>query len=168
MFNLKFDIDADSYFKKMELLRAELIPYAMASLENFAELAVLYLQQITPRDKFSQTHLADRWAFEKSQEETVVKYTVYSLADAPGQEILWYLEEGTKAHVIPVSFDYGFLHWIDRETGDDVYTKKDVQHPGTQPYKMVEQTKDHIQGLMDAYIGMTINSIVNKFNMAGK
>jgi hypothetical protein len=167
MLDVKLQIDAERFYRKMELLRQELIPYAVASLEHFAELAVIRLQQTTPRSEADRAHLADTWMFEKSQEDTMTTYVVYSLADAEGQKILNWLEKGTEAHVIPVSKVYGFLHWFDSETGEEVYTKKDVQHPGTQPYEMVERAKVEIQGLMDAYIDATVSSIVNRFNAGG-
>lgn len=155
MTNIQLEINAREFFRKMDRVETDLIPYMAISLERFAEMARDMLRKDTPRASKGDAHIADLWVFQKDMQAAITTYEVFNLSE--NQDLLKWLEEGTVAHFIFPKKPGGVLRFIDEATGEDIYAKY-VVHPGTKAYRMVENTRQAIQSRIDEYIQTTLST----------
>jgi hypothetical protein len=160
MINFSLKIDAERFFKKLDTTAEKIIPYAIVSLQRFAEMARDKLRQTTPKSSHDGgIHLADLWVFERTLSGTITQYEIFNLT--PDQDILAMLEEGTQPHWIFPKDPEGVLHWVDEASGKDFYAKN-VAHPGTKAYKMVENVRIEMQQTLDTYMQVTLDTALGQ------
>lgn len=148
MIKVKYKIDSTQFRSKSRALINELIPYAEVTAEQIAKKGVDIVSELTPRSAKGTKHMADMWQYTKSRKARVLEFVIDNMY--PNQDIVLYVEEGTKPHKIPIG-RRGFLAW-EGAGGEWIYTKRAVMHPGTRPYLMLKTTEVRINALTDSYV----------------
>lgn len=150
-----FWINYDTLKARLGALQQKVFPYIKKTFEEVAKWMLEEVKIYTP-PTHTGTDLRSMWILEESGDlfsstEGIAEWLIYNTYEDP--RIIWFFEEGTKPHEIPVG-PCGFLHFFTYE-GDEVYTKKSVWHPGTPAYKMVDQTVHEGQIKIDQYMEQT-------------
>jgi hypothetical protein len=65
-------------------------------------------------------------------------------------QIVDFLEYGTRPHII-VPVIANALHWVDEESGDDVFARR-VRHPGTKPLGFVRRTQNDVEKIGETIV----------------
>lgn len=152
MIKAKYKIDSRRFRSKSRALINELVPYAEVTAEQIAKQGVDIVSELTPRSAKGTQHMADMWEYTKSRKARVLEFVIENMY--PNQDIVLYMEEGTKAHNIPVG-GKGFLAW-EGPGGKYIYTRRAVKHPGTRPYFMLKTTEQQMDALTDKYVTVVL------------
>lgn len=150
----RVDIDYETLRRRLGDLHTKVIPFIRVSMEEIAKKGVSIISDYTPRSDEPGQHIADLWDYKKTRKAASEEFIISNLY--PDQDILLYLEEGTKAHEIVPRYKKVLRFEVD--SGRVVFAKK-VYHPGTRPYKMVEQGQEKVDNLVDSYINLTFKMI---------
>lgn len=136
MLQPRVTVDYSLFTEKMGKLDAKVIPYARVTAQQVARYGMKAVRVFTLRSgsrkgRLARTpgrvKIADLWRLAHSRRAYQDVYTIYNLY--PNQDVIIFFEKGVKKHDIPPK-NKEFLYWVDEETGEDVYTKKVVAHPG--------------------------------------
>ncbi len=152
MIKVKYKIDARRFRSKSRALINELIPYAEVTAEQIAKKGVDIVSELTPRSDKGTQHMADMWQYSKSRKARVLEFVIENMY--PNQDIVLYMEEGTRPHQIPIG-RRGFLAW-EGPGGKYIYTRRAVMHPGTRPYLMLKTTEQQMDALTDQYVTVVL------------
>ena len=148
MIKAKYKIDSRRFRGKSGALINELVPYAEVTAERIADVAVDIVSELTPRSDKGTQHMADMWQYTKSRKARVLEFVIENMY--PNQDIVLYVEEGTRPHQIPIG-RRGFLAW-EGSGGKWIYTKRAVMHPGTSGVFMLKTTEVQMNALTDSYV----------------
>lgn len=152
MLQPKVTVDYSLFEKKMGALGTKVIPRARITAQQIAKYGVKAVRLFTLRvpvargrgGRITRTEgrrkIADLWRLTHSRRATMDVYTIRNLY--PNQDVIIFFEEGTPRHEIKPR-RRRFLHWIDEETGEDVFARS-VDHPGMAATKMVERTVEQV------------------------
>ena len=149
-FGVKFDLDITGMMNRLGALSDKVFPYIKKTWEQIAKWALSEVQHYTP-PTHTGTDIRSMWILETTSTEAVTEFLIRNTYKDP-QVITWF-EEGTEPHEIPPG-PCGFLHFFTYE-GQEIYTKKPVQHPGTVAWRMAEQTVQESTIIIDQYIEQT-------------
>ena len=152
MIKADYKIDPSVFYRKMRALNDQLIPYAEVTAEEIAKVGIDIVSELTPRSAKAGRHMADMWKYTKSRKARVLEFVIENMY--PNQDIVLYMEEGTKAHDIPIGAK-GFLAW-EGPGGQYIFTRRVVKHPGTRPYVMLKTTEVQLNALTDKYVTAVI------------
>ena len=153
MIKVNYKIDPSVFYKKMRALNSQLIPYAEVTAEEIAKVGIDIVSALTPRSVKAGRHMADMWQYTKSRKARVLEFVIENMYPGqgdPATDVVLFMEEGTKAHDIPIG-GKGFLAW-EGPGGEYIFTRKMVKHPGTRPYAMLKTTEVQINALTDKYV----------------
>jgi len=145
----------DRFESKLGNLANLVIPHMKVAMEQIAKKAFNVVVNRTPREKRGHTSLRALWQMEYSRGETIQEYIISNLY--PQQEVLWWMEEGTRPHVIRPLGPW-MLRWTDEDTGEEIFAKQ-VKHPGTKPHHMIREARNFAEPLIQDYIDMTFNQV---------
>ena len=146
----RFTFDTSLLRQRLDTFADQVIPYIKKTFVQVAEWGLRNVKTYTP-NTHSGTNIRDMWIMTESSEGTITNFIIRNTYKDP-QIIRWF-ETGTKPHEIPVG-ECGFLHFFTYE-GQEVYTKRPVWHPGTVPWRMVEQTTIEVGIKIDQYVQET-------------
>ena len=138
MITLKFQVDFDVFKTRMDCLANEVIPYMRVTWQEIADWAFATIKAYTPPPRHPKsTNIRELWGVTHNVRGAIEEFVIENTYE--NKQVLIWFEGGTKPHVIPVG-KCGFLHFK-LDDGTDVYTKRDIKHPGTPRYEMVAQTR---------------------------
>lgn len=157
MLRPRIKIDYSLFEKKMGALGKKVIPRARITAQYIAKYGLKAVRTFTLRGATHKTpkrgsryrrtsgrvKIANLWQLAYSRKSYMDVYTISNLY--PNQEIIVFFEHGTPHHKIPKSPmpEGKFLHWIDEETGEKIFTKQ-VDHPGMEASHMVERAEQQV------------------------
>jgi hypothetical protein len=99
--------------------------------------AIEFLKKTTPRSREGTDHIADYWGrVALKSPEGFIETIIIRNTHPRSAEILPFLEFGTRPHLIPGRPILRF----ELDDGTVIFTRL-VHHPGTKPYKMVQQAR---------------------------
>ncbi len=156
MLAAKMTVDYSTFQKKMGVVGTRVIPYAKVAFKKLAGWAFLTLKAHTPPTRQGRTKIKELWKMRMSRRGTVESYIIKNTY--PNQNVILWMEEGTPPHEIRPKKPGGVLHWIDDDTGQDMFAKL-VRHPGTPAYRMVAQTEKEVNIKIDYYIQQTFTQL---------
>lgn len=152
MLQPKITVDYSLFEKKMGALGKRVIPRARITAEQIARYGLKAVRLFTLRvpvtkgrgGRIGRTKgrkkIADLWRLTHQRKALMDIYTIRNLY--PNQDVLVFFEEGTPRHEIR-SKGTTPMHWIDVETGEDVYAHQ-IDHPGQPATRMVERTEREV------------------------
>jgi len=152
---LKFSIDSRIFERKLGSLWKRLTPFANLKARDFARIGLEKVRGYTPETRPGRTDIRDLWRLDESRYGKVLEFIIHNIY--PNEDVLAFFEYGTRAHRIePVKAQ--ILHFIIEETGEEVFTKN-VFHPGTRPWRMVEKTRQDLNSLAAQWVEATIREV---------
>jgi hypothetical protein len=154
---IDFRFDANRLQAGLGNLSEKLLPYMKTTWLYIAQDVLEEVRAATPPTR-TGTDLKALWTLDRDEVGAVTEFIIHNLYPDP-QVILWF-EEGTRAHTIPIG-KAGFLHFFTDE-GEEVYTKRPVQHPGTVAWLMAEKGRRRGEELLGRYIEETF-AMVERF-----
>lgn len=157
MLAAKMKIDYSMFQKKMGKLGTKVIPYARIAFKKIAGWAFVTLKAHTPPTRQGRTKIKDLWKMAMTRTGTIESYIIENMY--PNQDVILWMEEGTKPHKIEAK-PGNVLSWVDDDTGQRLFAKI-VYHPGTPAYHMVAQTEKEVNIKIDFYIQQTFNQLNN-------
>lgn len=165
MLKPKVVVDYSLFEKKMGALSTRVIPRAKITAQQIAKYGLKAVRLFTLRVPVAKgrgggiartegrRRIADMWQLTHQRRALMDIYTIKNLY--PNQDVLIFFEEGTPRHEIR-SKGAGPLHWIDEETGEDVFAYS-VSHPGQPATRMVERAeREVIQPRVELWIRETL------------
>jgi len=152
---LKFSIDARIFEKRLGNLWRRLAPFANLKARDFARMGLEKVRDYTPETRPGRTDIRDLWRLDESRYGKVLEFIIHNIYS--NQDVLAFFEYGTRAHKIePVNARV--LRFIVEETGEEVFTRN-VFHPGTRPWRMVEKTRQELNFLANQWVEMTLREV---------
>jgi hypothetical protein len=155
LLKLSFGWNSEVFESKLGNLANVVIPHMGVAMEEIAKAAFNVVVNRTPKAKHSHTDVRALWQMQYTREETVQEFIISNLY--PKQEVLWFMEEGTRPHVIKPKGPW-LLHWENEDTGEEIYAKQ-VRHPGTRPYHMIREARNIAEPLIREYIDKTFAQV---------
>jgi len=147
---LAITIDYSLFTEKITDLGKKLVPYAKVMAQRFAEIGYNMIKARTPPTK-TGTDIRGLWVLEQgrtaSREEWIVRNTYKN------QDIIVFMEEGTKAHIIKAKGKWPLHFFLDN--GTEIYARK-VRHPGTPAYEMIDGTRRFLDPKIRWYVEQVI------------
>lgn len=154
MVKAKFTVDMGVFIRKMEQgMAKQVIPFASDMLAQLGEKAHANIVKLTPRTRQGRTDIKALWKMEHTRRGTVESYVIENTYR--DQNVILWMEEGTRAHIIRPKKPGGSLRWINEASGAAIYAKV-VFHPGTRAYHMLDRTQPYVQGKLNEYIEATL------------
>ncbi len=155
MFAYKFMIDSKLFEQKSAKIGRQLRDFVRVTGKEIARYAHKTVAAHTPPTRSGRTKIRDLWDMQHTRKGTIETFIIRNTY--PNKEIILMFEKGSLPHVItPIRAP--MLHWIDERTKQHIFAKS-VKHPGTPPYKMVEQTEREVNILVENYIQKTYSMI---------
>jgi len=152
MLAAKFQIDMAMFERKARNIGTRVIPYARFMFKKLAGWAFLTLKAHTPPTRHGRTKIKELWKMKLSRRGTIENYIIENMY--PNQDVIMFMEEGTRPHIIRPKRAGGVLAWVDEDTGQAMFARL-VHHPGTPAYHMVAQTEREVNIKIDYYIQQT-------------
>jgi len=154
---IKMELDWSKVVKALQILKDEFRPYMEVAWEQLAESGLSEVKTLTPNE-----HIRSFWHMVKKSTDTRTSFIINNLY--PNKDVLIFFEVGTRPHTIkPVRAQALHFFWENAEI-----FSKNVFHPGTPAYRMVEQTMSDLQARLDVYMQETIRMAEKMLAERGK
>jgi hypothetical protein len=159
---LNFKVDSRIFETKMKRLGTRLGPYVSATARRMIEKAYKIVQEKTPKPRKGRTDIRSLWRIKHSKRAAVEEFIIHNLY--PNEDVLVYIEEGTRPHIILPKRPGGSLHFF-LDSGEEIWASW-VLHPGTPDHRMVATAEMELEKMTDFYVKETFKQI-DKLTKAG-
>lgn len=144
MLKLQLKMDARLFMAKIKGVGTKVIPYVKSDIRDLAKWAFDEIKVRTPKVTSGRREIHKMWEMEESKSAAREMFIIKNLY--PDEDVLIYMEEGTKPHIITPRKPGGFLHFF---IGSDEIFTKSVFHPGTPAYHMVGSVEAELRSKVD-------------------
>lgn len=156
MIQAKLKIDAGMFRKHASAVGTKVIPFARIAFKKFAVEAYRAVKMYTPPTRQGRTKIKDLWKMQFSRRGTIESYIIANTY--PNQDVILWMEEGTRPHIIRPKKPGGLLAWIDEDSGQAMFAKL-VHHPGTPAFQMVYHAEREMNIRINYYIQQTFKQV---------
>ena len=160
MFNFNVKIDRGNWFEYLR--KAQDFRIFNTAIKRFGLRGLNQIKALTP----GSGNIASKWRIQYHTGTTgeIRTISIYNVHE--NENIVLYLEEGTRPHIIPVGAK-GFLAFQD-DNGKWVFTKNDIHHPGTIAYRMVGLTAELLNSNLNTFTRLLEQMYTKRLEMMGR